>query len=126
MARNKVAGIPGVDPTLPLTSIELGGVTYNLVFTFKALAIGASELRKQGVNVNLLHSLDLTSMDADRVAPLLFAAMITHHPEMQVEKVQDLITLKNLGRVFEAIAQAYTDSMVEPSTSTGETTGPKA
>lgn len=125
MAKNKVAGVPGVDPTLPQTSIELDGVTYNLAFTFKALAIGAAELRKQGIHVNLLHSLDLTSLDADRVAPLLFAAMITHQPDIHIEKVQDLITLKNLGRVFEAIAQAYTDSMVEPSTK-DDTKNPKA
>lgn len=122
----KIAGVPGVDPTLPRVPIELGGENYFLVFTFKALAIGAAELRKQGVVVNLLHSLDLTSLDADRVAPLLFAAMITHQPDIKIEKVQELITLHNLGRVFEAIAQAYTDSMAEPSADKDETKSPKA
>lgn len=125
MAKSKVANVPGVDPTLPRVPVELNGETYFLVFTFGALAIAASELRKLGVEVNLLHSLDLSTFDADKVIPLLYAALITHQRDITLEKVTKLVTLHNLGSVFAAIVKAYTESLAEPNGSDTEGSSPK-
>lgn len=115
----KVANVPSVDPTLPKVEIKLGGEIYYLVFTFKALALAAAKLREKGVHVNLLHSLDLTSLDADKVAPLLYASLITHQPDLTIDQVTELVTLRSLGAVFEGIAKAYTESLAEPTQDAG-------
>ena len=119
MSKHKVAGIAGLDPTLPLVELTLGDKTYNLAFTFGALSIAASKLRAKGIQCNLLHSLDLSSLDADRVGPLLFAAMLTHQPNITIEQVEALITLHNLGTIFEKIVAAYSASLADPSTKSG-------
>ncbi len=115
MAKNaKVAKNPAVDPTLPKVELKLDGKTYHLCFTFAALALAEAKLRKEGVNVNLLHALDLSSLDATRVVPLLYAALITHEPDMTFTEAAALVTLRNLGAIFEGIASAYGESLSEP------------
>lgn len=115
----KVANVPALDPTMPKIELKLGDKTYFLVFNFKALAVAAAKLREKGFSVNLLHSLDLTTLDADRVAPLLYATLITDQPEITIEQVEALISLRNLGSVFEGIAKAYTESLAEPTQDSG-------
>jgi hypothetical protein len=53
-------------------------------------------------------------MDADRVVPLLYAALITHQTTITPEEVAKLVTFRNLGSIFEGIAKAYGDSLAEP------------
>jgi hypothetical protein len=110
----KVANVPGTDPTLPLVPITLDGKKYHLVYSFAALALAQKNLREQGVIVNLLHCLDLSNMDAERVVPLLYAAMITDTPKITVEAVIKLVTIRNLGAIFEGIANAYSASLADP------------
>jgi len=114
---SKVAKNPVVDPTLPKVTITLGGVEYHLCFTFGAFATAAAKLRQAGITCNLLHALDLSNMDADRVVPLLYAALITHHPSIAPEEVAKLVTFRNLGSIFEGIAKAYGESLAEPESS---------
>jgi hypothetical protein len=111
---SKVAHIPEVDPTLPKVELTLSGKKYYLCFTFEALALAESEFRKQGIKVNLIEALDLSSLDASRVVPLLFAALITHDPELTIEQAAKLVKLRNLPKIFEAIVQAYAASLAEP------------
>jgi hypothetical protein len=116
MAKNhKIAGDASIDPTLPKVPLKLGKETYFLCFTFGALATAQKNLRDIGVNVNLLHALDLSDMDALKLVPLLYAAMLSHQPKITLDKVTSLVTLKNLGSIFTSIAQAYSDSLAEPS-----------
>lgn len=119
MSKHKVAGVAGTDPTLPTVEITLNDTTYFLAFTFGALSTAAAKLRAKGVQCNLLHSLDLSSLDADRVGPLLFAAMLSHQPNITVEEVESLVSLHNLGLIFEKIVEAYSASLAEPTKKSG-------
>lgn len=110
----KVAKNPAIDPTLPKVPVKLGGETYYLCFSFAAIATAEAKLREQGIKVNLLHALDLSSMDAARVVPLLYATLITHQPDITPEAVAKLVTMRNLGAIFEGIGKAYTESLAEP------------
>ena len=110
----KVAKNPAIDPTLPKVEIILDGKTRYLCFTFGALALAERKLREQGITANLLHALDLSNLDASRVVPLLFAALITHSPNVTIEEVISLVTLRNLGTIFEGIATAYGASLSVP------------
>ncbi len=111
----KIAGNPEVDPTLPKIEIKLDGKSYFLCFTFEALAMAQAKLRAQGITVNLLHALDLSNMDAERVVPLLYAALMTHKADITPVQVAKMVTLRNLGTIFEGIAQAYGASLAAPS-----------
>ena len=111
----KVAKNTAVDPTLPKIEIKLGCESYFLCFTFGALALAESKLRALGVECNLLHALDLTALDATRVVPLLYGALITHSPDITFEQVAALVTMKNLGAIFDGLLEAYADSLAEPS-----------
>lgn len=111
----KISNHPELDPTLPKTELKLGKQTYLLCFTFKALAVAQKNLRDIGVEVNLLHALDLSNMDAEKLVPLLYAALITHQPKITPLEVTALVTFKNLGSVFEALAAAYGASLADPS-----------
>ena len=111
----RIAGNPELDPTLPKVEIKLGKDTYFLCFNFGAFAIAQKHLRDNGVECNLLHALDLSSMDALRLVPLLYAALLTHQPKITLDKVASLVTMRNLGMIFEGIAQAYGASLALPS-----------
>ena len=110
----KVAKNPSIDPTLPKVELVLDGTSRYLCFTFAALALAEGKLREQGMTTNLLHALDLSKLDASRVVPLLYAALITHSPDLTIEEVVSLVTLRNLGAIFEGIANAYSASLSEP------------
>jgi hypothetical protein len=109
-----VAGNPAIDPTLPKVELKLGNKTYFLCFTFKALALAQTILRNNGIDCNLLQSLDLTALQADRLVPLLYAGLITHMPEITLEEVFELVLFRNMHLVFEAVVLAYGASMAEP------------
>jgi hypothetical protein len=110
----KVAHNPAVDPTLPKVEIMLDGKSYFLCFTFGALALAEAKLRAAGTPANLLHALDLTSMDASKIVPLLYAAMITHQSDITPEKAANLVTMRNLGAIFSGITDAYIASLADP------------
>lgn len=103
-----------LDQTLPQIELKLGKQTYYLCFTFAALSMAQKNLRDIGVQCNLLHALDLSNMDAERFVPLLYAAMITHQPKITPIEVTRLVSFKNLGTIFEALANAYGASLAEP------------
>ena len=111
---NKIAGDASIDPTLPKIAIKLGKETFYLCFTFGALITAQKNLRDIGVNVNLLHALDLSDMDALKLVPLLYAALLSHQPKITLDRVTALVTIRNLGSIFEGIAQAYGASLAEP------------
>jgi hypothetical protein len=111
----KIAGNPEVDPTLPKIEIKLGGDRYFLCFTFGALSLAQKNLRDIGVECNLLHALDLSTMDALRLVPLFYAALLSHQPKITLDKVTSLVTFRNMGMIFEGITQAYGASLAEPS-----------
>jgi hypothetical protein len=113
MPKNRVNDTPGTDPTLPSVELTIGKQTFYLAFSFRATA--EKNLRDIGVKANLLHALDLSNLDAERFVPLLYAALITHQPKINIEKVAALVTFRSMGTIFEKIAEAYAASMAEPS-----------
>lgn len=110
----KVAGVPGLDPTMPLVEIELAGEKYFLAFSFGAMTIAQKRLREIGYECNLLQALDLRYMDAEKFIPLLYSAMIIHQPEIAIDKVADLVTLDNFGQIFSKLVEAYAASIAKP------------
>ena len=104
---------PEIDPTLPTVPLMLDGQEHQLCFTFGALALAESKLRKIGIRVNLLHALDLSNLDASTLVPLLYSALITHEPEITIEGVAKMVTFKTLPAIFDAIGNAYAASLAE-------------
>ena len=111
MARKLAAAI---DPTLPKVEVELGGKKYFLCFTFAALAQAETKLRELGTRVNLLKALNLEDLHAEQVVPVLFAAMLTHQPDIDPVTVAKLVTFKSLPNIFPAIMDAYVASLADP------------
>jgi hypothetical protein len=103
---SKVAKRPGVDPTLPRVPLTVNGETYFLCFTFGALALAQSKL---------IHALDLSTLDPSMVVPLLYASLITHSPDITIDEVSEMVTIRNLGVIFDGIATAYAASLAPPS-----------
>jgi hypothetical protein len=111
----KVAGVPGTDPTMPRVEIVLSGESYFLAFNFRALALAQKHLRLIGYECNLLQALDLRNVDAEKFIPLLYAAMLTHHPEIAIDAVADLVSIDNFGMIFSKLVETYAASIAKPS-----------
>jgi hypothetical protein len=104
-----------LDPTLPKVELVLGGVTYHPVFTFAALAVAEAELKKVGQVVNIFHAIDFNNMDATNMVALLYASLITHHPEVKLESIPSLVTMKQIPDIRQALFDAFVLSMADPS-----------
>lgn len=110
----KTAKHSPLDPTLPKASVTLDGVTYHLCFTFAALILAEAKLREQGVIVNLIEALDLNSLDATKVVPLVYAALVTHQPDTTFEDAAKLVTLRHFAALRLSLYEAFVESMAEP------------
>lgn len=102
------------DALAPCADLQVGDNTYKLCFTFGALAEAKRLLRREGVQVNLLLSLDSLDVDVDTMRPLLYAALRTHHPDVSYLAASDMVTLRNAASVFTAICRAYQESVRIP------------
>jgi hypothetical protein len=111
----KIAGNPEIDPTLPKIELKLGKEIYYLSFTFGALALAQRDLRASGIDCNLLHALDLSTIDPSRIVPLLYAALLAHQPKITIDKVTSLVTFKTMGTIYGQIVEAYGASLADPS-----------
>jgi hypothetical protein len=79
--KDKISGIPGVDPTLPTVSYLLRGKTFNLSLSFKALI-----LFEQVTGMNPLAGFVVTPLN---VSALLWAALLAELPDLTLEEVQE-------------------------------------
>jgi hypothetical protein len=98
---------PAENPTVQASPLTLSGKEVHLVYDFAALATAESVLRKQGVQANLLHSLDLADVDASGLAAILFAGMLRENPALTYAETLTMITFDNLGDIFDAVLAAY-------------------
>jgi hypothetical protein len=110
MAKRKIAGTVA-DPTLPKTPIEIDGKTYDLCFTFGALARAKQALRARGIEMNLLQSLDFTTLDADNLPILFYAALLPFHEEIGYDDAIAMVTMPTYGGIYVAICTAYSRSV---------------
>jgi hypothetical protein len=110
--RNKVAGNPALDATLPDVSIELAGETYHLCFDYAALSLAERKLSAAGIKVNLLEAMG--SIGAEKLPFLFYAGLIKAHPSISFEEAKALITMKTLTSIYGAVVNAFVASMAEP------------
>lgn len=116
MAKRNIANT-AADPTLPKTPVTVGGKTYDLCFTFGALARAErfinAELERAGSNerVNLLAALPVINMGN---LPLLFAAGVHQfHPELTFTEAHDLVDYADVSAVSAAIVAAFDATRVK-------------
>lgn len=118
MSKHSVAGKPGSDPTLPNVSLKLGGHEYHLAFSFNSIALVEKE-----TGINLLKA-SLGEISAVTLRALLWAALLPENPDFTIERVGDLITMRNAAVAHQALVTAWFGSIEEPtdeaSTSSGE------
>jgi len=102
------------DPTIPDVSVEVDGETFHLCFDFSALALAKAELRKQGVEVNILRSIDFREIDVDTLPALFFAAALRYRPDLEWSRAVELVNLRTAAGIHGALASAYMAAMLEP------------
>lgn len=111
------------DPTLPKTSIEIEGNTYNLCFDLAALAEAEMHFSAQGHDVNLLVA--LPSMNLNSVRVVFPCAIHKFHPEVGFAQAQAMITMKNMQQIGMAIVQAWGYAIPEPEAKAEKATAPE-
>src|SRR5580698_6558102 len=115
MPKVKVVNNPEHDSTLPKVKLKLGNETYYLCYTFAALTLAETKLNNEGISCNILKALDLSELDARNLSALLYAGLLTHKPDITIEKVLSLITFKNMQEIPPRILEAYAASLADPS-----------
>ena len=111
---NTVAGTLGLDPTLPQVTLILGGVERHLCFDFNAIVIA-----EKATGVNLLHAI-VKDVNATNLRGLLWAALLKESPELTVDEVGSLITMRNSNIIYQALITAWFGSVGEPDEDTEE------
>ena len=103
-----------LNPTQPKIELKIGKKTHELVFTFKALAVAEAELKKAGEPVNIFNALNFEDLNATSLVALLYAALITHSPEIKLESLPSLITMKRIPAIKQALFDAFVLAFAEP------------
>ena len=106
-SKAKVAGVLGLDPTLPDVSLKIGESTYRFCFDFNACA---QVQALTGVNVFAVQS---KSFDPVHFRAQLWASLLRDQPDITLEQAGALVTIKSMGPLAEAVAKAWTDSQAE-------------
>ena len=112
--KNSVAGVPGVDPGLPDVSLILGGVKRHLCFDFNGIV-----LAEQATGINLLKA-SWGEPSAANLRGLLWASLIKEDPTLTVEQVGELITMRNIVGIWEAVRLAWFGSVQQADESAGQ------
>ena len=100
--------------TLKQTTLTIKRKEYTLHLVFAALSTAEALLKKQGIQANLLQSLNLSALDASGLAALLYAALKRDQPEMTYLEALGLISLPHLNKVFDALLEAYIAAQKDP------------
>jgi hypothetical protein len=95
----------------PCAILDVDGGSLKLCFTFLALREAKMQLRARGINLNLLLAFSIGQIDADTLPELLFASLRTYHPEIDFESALSIISPGNMGKIVDAVAEAYRLSM---------------
>ena len=136
----KIAGVPALDATLPTVSLEVGGKTYHLCYTFAALSLAQAELDKRSARsiaeynralkesvaaakaiqlvepVNVFDYMDFTNIDPRKLEIMLYVALLLEQPDITPEAAKALIQMGNIRYVIRQLSSAYVLSMPEPET----------
>jgi len=97
------------DPTIQFAPLTLDGKTYQLAYSFNAIAEA-----ERVAGCNLLQGLEaLGSLSALQLRGLLYAALKLASPKVTIEQAGSLIRLDTLSKVTAALAEAYQLSLPE-------------
>lgn len=112
--KREIAGTVN-DPTLPKTPVVIGGTTYNLCFTFGALAMAEhtinTALRGSGSKeqVNLMEA--LSELGMYNVCVLFAAGVHQFHPQLGFEEARRLVDFSNYHAVAQAVIDGFAAAM---------------
>jgi hypothetical protein len=104
----EVAGVPGLDPTLPDVSLVIDGRKYQLCFDLNALVLIQ---KKIGKNI-LIEQVSLTEPETMRT--VLWGALLRESPDLTEEQAGALVTTANWGATVKATLAALGASQAEP------------
>lgn len=115
--RNSVTGTDA-DPLVEYVPLTIGGKTYQLAFTFLALARAeqvVNRFRAPGEDkCNLLHGLAMivfTGLDVRELLGLLYGALLPTNPKISLDDTSRLINAANMSDIHEALLYAYRASL---------------
>lgn len=103
-----VAGKPGASPVLPRVPLTVNDTTYHLVWSFNAIARA-----EQLTGVNMFAYMDFGNMSVTNMRAMLFAALLTEHPDFTLEQAGDLMQTTTITVIYEALLQSWLGSHPE-------------
>ena len=111
MAKSKVqvAGVLGLDPTLPDVSLVVGDTTYRLAFDFNACALVQAQ-----TGINVFAQSGSEDFNPLHFRAMFWAALVKDQPEMTINDAGALITPKTLPAIAAAVHQTWAASQAEP------------
>jgi len=98
-----------IHPTSRTRTVELDGKKYTVEFNFRAYSA-----MKELTGVSLINAWNPSEMDAKEIACLLFAGLLTHQRDIDLEFCFDALRGENFGDVFTTLLDAYTASLPKP------------
>ena len=123
MAR-KIAGLPATDATIeavvgsplpppisPAGAPPPPATTYHLCYTFGALSIAAQKLHAAGSMQRVITNVNPSEIDADTLPIMLYAGLVTQHPDITFAEASALIDLNNYFETAHAVLKAFVASM---------------
>src|ERR1051326_7518669 len=105
MAKKKTVANTANDPTVEFVEIQLQGKTWKLAYDFNAIA----EAEKL-TGCNLLQGVSgvlYTTMTAQQLRALLYAAMCKAHPKVTLEEVGTLIPILSMADIQRALLKTW-------------------
>ena len=105
---NKVAGVPGIDPTLPNVTLILGGVERHLCYDFASIA-----LVEKTTGINLLQAI-LSEINFTNLGGMLWASLLKENPTLTGVEVGSWITMTNAQTIYQAIIACWFASASDP------------
>ncbi|KKM90808.1 hypothetical protein LCGC14_1234800 [marine sediment metagenome] len=103
------------------TVIEIGGRVWRLLFDFNAMA-----RMEEAINHDVLNVRFWRNFGARDARAMLWASMLHEEPELTIEQVGSMVTMKNLAMVVKACHAAWTNAMAEMGEADGAGSDPKA
>ena len=111
------------NPVAPSTSLTIGEATFQLLFSFEAVAV-AEDVTDRALLTGL-RSRDISAPSINLVRAMLYAAMLPLNPKSTLAEVKTLVTRKNLSEIWSAVLACWSAGMAEPDTEADEDTAPR-
>jgi len=97
------------NPTSRVRKLTIDGTGYSCEFNFRAYA-AMHEL----TGISLIKGWDPTLIDAKEIACLLYAGLLTHHRDIDLEFCFNSLRADNFGEIYSVVLEAYKASLPQP------------